>query len=84
MSWKRVERNRMKYIQCELIKGNSHQTCWIPEKYAVVGKYVKIKNNDEWEDGWKVLESYNQTKLEESVLNERNQDYKKTRKASDI
>jgi hypothetical protein len=44
------------YRQCVLIKvlkcGYTTQASWIPECYAVIGKQLKLKNNDIWEDGW--------------------------------
>lgn len=48
-----------KYRQCKLIKtvenGQIHLVSYIPEKFAVEGKIVKLKNEfDEWEEGWKV------------------------------
>jgi hypothetical protein len=71
------------HIQCKLRRGNTVQTTWIPSKIAVVGNIVNLKEADgSWDDGWEVLETY--TGLEWAVLNERSQDYKRTRKASDI
>ena len=50
----------MKYRQCRLERevpgGVSHLVSFIPAKFAVVDKVLKLKNEkDEWEDGWKVL-----------------------------
>lgn len=72
-----------KFKQCVLKKGNVQTTSWIPDKYAKQGKYVKLKENGKWDDGWKVMEVGEMAKEEEDVIN-RSQDYKKTRKASDI
>ncbi|MBD3405053.1 MAG: hypothetical protein GF411_02820 [Candidatus Lokiarchaeota archaeon] len=48
-------RGDMKSKQCVLRLGNTIKTCWIPEKFAVKGKYLKIKNcEDAWIDGWLV------------------------------
>jgi len=60
------------------------QTSWIPSKLAVKGKFLKIKNlvTGRWSDGWKVAEVY-AVHLTEAV-EDRSQDYKRTRKASDI
>ncbi len=49
------------YRQCELIKKIDanlveRDTCWIPEKYAVYGDILKIRQNGEWTDGWYVSE----------------------------
>lgn len=40
----------MKKYHCQ--KGDTYQVSWIPEKYAKVGKYVKLKDDD----GWEVIE----------------------------
>ena len=38
------------YRQCILQKGSKIQTVWIPEKFAVVDTFIKLKTDD----GWKV------------------------------
>jgi hypothetical protein len=44
------------YNQCKLVKENTHQVTWLPEKYAVVGESVKLKQKDgSWSDGWLVV-----------------------------
>ena len=45
----------MNYCQCELMKENTRQVSWIPEKFAKLGKILKLKENGEWIDGWKVI-----------------------------
>ena len=58
-------------------------TCYIPEEYAIQYKTLQIKQEDgTWEDGWIVSNVFN--KLPSAIVRERSQDYKKTRKASDI
>ena len=47
----------LKYRQCKLEKGSKMLVTWIPEPYAVVGEYLKLRNDEyEWVDGWKVVE----------------------------
>ncbi len=48
--------SKIYYRQCNLKKNNSYQTSWLPEKFAVVGKVVKLRNDetDEWDNGWVV------------------------------
>lgn len=75
---------KMRYMQCNLVKGNTHQTAWLPEKYAINGKILTIEENGKETDGWMVETVYDCVKLEEKYLDERSRDYKKTRKASDI
>ena len=50
----------MNYKQCHMVKqlenGTKHITSYIPEKYAVLNKIVKLRDDDgEWEDGWRVI-----------------------------
>jgi hypothetical protein len=83
----------VKYIQCDLRKTISfkydshvaHKTAWLPEKYAKVGTCVKFKRSDgSWDMGWRVNETYTAVALDERIIEERSQDYKKQRKASDV
>ena len=52
--------SKYKAYQCKLQKlvgkTTSEVVSWIPEKFAVVGKVVKIRDDktDEWSDGWVV------------------------------
>ena len=69
----------IKYRQCRLQRWNIHQTSWIPEKFAVVGKFLKLHE----ENGWQVKE-VGTVALDESVVNDHSQDFKRQRKASDI
>lgn len=73
--------------QCHLVKWNgykvTHYHAWIPEEFAEIGEIVKIKQDDgSWDDGWVVFQTF--TMLPTTTVIERSQDYKKTRKASDI
>jgi hypothetical protein len=68
---------------CLLQKGNVKTTAWIPEKFAKLDKYISLKyDEDDWNDGWKVI--YVGTRLGTKYMLERSQDYKQTRKASDV
>jgi hypothetical protein len=72
-------------IQCHLTKGDTNDIAWIEAKLAVQGKVVKIKQEDgTWDEGWIVSEAFPNVVLDSKVVNERSQDYKKTRVASDI
>lgn len=68
----------MNYTQCHLVKGNKHQTAYIPSKFAVVGKIVKLLK----EDGWLVTDTY--TTMSEGQVLENSKDHTRTRKASDV
>lgn len=72
------------YVQCVLVNGASRQTAWIPQRFAVQDKFLKLKQEDDsWQDGWQVR-GLGDTHLPGSVINERSRDYKHTRAASDI
>ena len=65
--------------QCKMTKGTSSQTAWIPKKFAVVGKYIRIKNDN----GWEVKEVYD-VEMPEVTITARSRDYLHTRDVSDI
>jgi len=69
--------------QCIFVKdkenGQSYQTAWIPAKFSILGKVVKLKE----EDGWKIIAVGYCLQMSDYV-DDRGQDYKRTRKASDI
>ena len=44
------------YCQCRLVKANLSQLTHLPEKYAVLGNFVKLKQDDDtWDGGWEVV-----------------------------
>ena len=73
--------------QCTLKKkdayGFEEYVSWIPEEHAILNKFLKIKIDGFWEDGWQVT-SVSAYRKKSSELNERSRDYLKQRKASDI
>jgi hypothetical protein len=44
------------YRQCKLVNRKSAQTAWIPERFAVMNMVLRLRINNIWEDGWKVVE----------------------------
>ena len=42
------------YRQVELKRGPESTTSWIPARFAVVGKCIKLRDNRQWTDGWEV------------------------------
>lgn len=62
---------------CESIK-----TSWIPERFAVVGKVLKLKNSDgEWDDGW-VVTLASKTRIADESLPDYHDEIKGHRKAT--
>jgi hypothetical protein len=70
------------YRQGWLVRGNTRQMAWIPEKFATAGRYLRLTEAGISEDGWQVMGVGAQ--MTEKYVRERSQDYKHTRKASDI
>jgi hypothetical protein len=68
------------YAQCRLSQNGSTQVAWIQKKLAAKGKTISLKDVDGL---WLVEEVFEPT-LPWEVINERSQDYKRTREASDI
>ena len=82
-----VSKQEETMVQCHLVgvgrHVGSHYTCWLPSEVAVVNKFVDV---DVGNDGvfltFRVQKTW--TELPTPVVRERSQDYKRTRKASDI
>jgi len=68
----------MNYCQCKLRKGSNVTTSWLPEEFAKKGKILMLEHDD----GWEVIEAG--MSMDYKEVNDRSQDYKKQRKASDI
>lgn len=57
--------------------------CWVPSKFAVQGKTLRIKNEaGEWGPEWTVSEVY--SAKESDWVMEKSRDHKRQRKASDV
>jgi len=71
------------YKQCRLRRptkdGTEETVAFLPEKFAVKGKWLKIGDIN----GWQVV-SASGRKLSATTVNANSQDYKKTRRASDV
>jgi len=56
------------YYQCDLERGTERRTAFIPERYAVVGKTIRLRVNGSWEIGWNVVRSYVESRTPEAKL----------------
>lgn len=78
----------MKYIQCKCVKQENFSQkimfTWLPEKYAVKGKFLKLKINDRWEESWKVAVVYSGLKFSKGRVKEQEGYHKTHRRGSDI
>ena len=48
------------YRQCRLQRGSQFDQAWIPEKFAQVGRVIRVKRDGEWSDGWAVVMIFGQ------------------------
>lgn len=69
--------------QCDLSSGATKTRAYIPQKGAVVGSVLSLKDSDDPDRRWTV-ESVADKGIEESYLNELKVAYRKQREASDI
>ena len=75
------------YRQCHLKKNDGEhiweQVSWIPEPYCVVGKVLKLRDEDgRWDNGWKVTSAGPPSPAASVEAGSR--DHLKNRKATDI
>lgn len=76
------------HTQCRLEKMLSPdhlriQMAWIPNQFAIVGNYVRLKQSDgSWDNGWLIAETF--TTLDSAYVNERSRDFTRQREASDL
>jgi len=68
----------LNHCQCKLQRGIEFQYSWIPQKFAKVGKIIKLKDDD----GWKVVEVF--STMDSKEVQKRSTDYRYQRKVSDI
>jgi hypothetical protein len=72
------------YRQCRLEKkistGVLQQVSYIPEPFCVVGKILKLKENNGWSNGWEVLSAGE--KRDGAVLPDPHQEIKNLRRAT--
>lgn len=59
------------YKQCELVKkvgpSTLTQVSWIPEKFAIKGKVLKLKEGQNWDDHWIVCSVSDARRLEKHL-----------------
>jgi hypothetical protein len=67
------------HTQVAMQRGTTHDVCWIPSKFAVQGKTLRLVD----EDGW-VVTSVGDLRLPSEYVEERKNDYRTQRRASDV
>ena len=56
---------------------------WIPQEFAVVGRCVKLKRKNGWDDHW-IVKTVNPTKIDEELIDTIENQYRIHRKTTDI
>ena len=67
------------YKQCRLKRGSQYDTAYIPTRFAIKGKFLKLKDVD----GWEVI-NVGKRVVNADEVSDISRDFTKTRKASDI
>lgn len=70
------------HVQCQLQRGATVQTSWLPASHAIPGKYLRLKEDGEWTNGWLVLAAG--ARLASDAVMARRDDYRKMRGVTDI
>lgn len=73
----KMSKNRM-YCQCVLRKGDNIQVSWIPEKFAEVGRVLRLKEDNGW-----VVQRVD-SKMPENMMVYMRDEYRHHRKVTDI
>lgn len=73
------------FKQCKIRKGYTIDILWLPEVYAVKGKFLKLKEKDgTWDDGWQVIDVFQSIKKNVKQIEVLESSYKHQRKMSDV
>ena len=70
------------YNQCLMKKDDVYRVGWIPSEFAQEGRILKLKLDNKWSNGWKVMQTG--IIIDAQYAKAREMDYAKQRKASDI
>lgn len=70
------------YRQCKLRKGSTHRVGWIPISFAKINHIVRLKINNRWTNGWRVMEVG--SVMSGEYVEKHESDYRTQREASDI
>lgn len=73
---------RQAKMERKIENGTMIMVSWIPEKYAVLKKALKLKNsNGEWENDW-IVKEVSQSRVEEKELPDYHKDVKAHKRAT--
>lgn len=58
----------MNYQQCAIHRNKITIITWIPEKYAIKNKFLRIRTGGVWQDYWKVMRVFTVRLHEKDVI----------------
>jgi hypothetical protein len=71
------------HLHCVLERNGSTQVSFIPSKFAQKGRYLKLKEDGKWIDGWLVTATYPPL-ISSETIEARSRDHANHRKVTDI
>ena len=71
------------YKQCTLRLKDATMVAWLPIKFAKENLYLRLKEHGKWENGWQVVEVFDDMLTEDVVITNKNS-YKEERERTDI
>lgn len=73
------------HVQCRLRNRNLETVSWIPEKIAILGKPVRLKEDDgKWSVWERIVNVYHNTRRPTADVMARRNDHKNMRRMTDI
>lgn len=64
----------IKYFQCKLVRNQEEIVSYIPYMYAKVGNVLRLKNMQDWSNGWIVSQVYDNP-IEVNILDDLYRDW---------
>lgn len=73
----------MTYRQCSLVNGRGRRrVAWIPDRFATVGRLLRLKDGGEWSNGWRVERVF--SALPDAIAESGRDEYRYHREVTDV
>jgi hypothetical protein len=69
--------------QCVLDRNGATQVSWIPASFADEGRYLRLKEDGKWTDGWRVTKAF-PADVPSAVIAKNERNFVNHRKATDV